>query len=175
MKQGYSQEWPQFFTATIQEWKHLLKEDKYKNIIVDALNFLVTEGNVTINGFVPIAIGMPNHLHIIWQPKGSNNLQKIQNSFIKHTSKEFKKLLKKDNSLQAFEVNAINRKYNFWQRDSLNIELFTSVVFQQKLIYIHYNPVKANLCTLPEDYPFSSALFYEKGIDHFSFIDHYLG
>ena len=93
MKQGYAQEWPQFFIATIQEWKHLLKEDKYKNIIVDALNFLVTEGNVTINGFVPIAIGMPNHLHIIWQPKGSNNLQKIQNSFIKHTSKEFKKLL----------------------------------------------------------------------------------
>ena len=118
---------------------------------------------------------MPNHLHIIWQPKGSNNLQKIQNSFIKHTSKEFKKLLEKDNSLRAFEVNAIDRKYNFWQRDSLNIELFTAAVFQQKLIYIHYNPVKANLYNLPEDYHFSSALFYEKGIDHFSFIDHYLG
>ena len=145
MEQGYSQECPQFFTATIQEWKHLLKEDKYKNIIVDALNFLVTEGNVTINGFVPVAIGMPNHLHIIWQPKGSNNLQKIQNSFIKHTSKEFKKLLKKDNSLQAFEVNAINRKYNFWQRDSLNIELFTSAVFQQKLIYMPARPARRAL------------------------------
>ena len=59
MKQEYAQEWPQFFTATIQERKHLLKEDKCKNIIVDALNFLVTEGNVTINGFVPIAIGSP--------------------------------------------------------------------------------------------------------------------
>ena len=145
MKQGYAQEWPQFFTATIQRCKHLLKEDKYKNIIVDALNFLVTEGNVTINGFVPIAIGMPNHIHIIWQPKGSNNLQKIQNSFIKHTSKEFKKLLEKDNSLQAFEVNAIDRKYNFWQRDSLNIELFISAVFQQKLIYMPARPVRRAL------------------------------
>ena len=66
MKQGYAQEWPQFFTATIHEWKHLLQEDKYKNIIVNTLKFLVTEGNVTINGFVPIAIGMPNHLHNIW-------------------------------------------------------------------------------------------------------------
>ena len=79
-----------------------------------------------------------------------------------------------DNNLQVYEVNAIDRKYNFWQRDSLNIELFTAAVFQQKLNYIHYNPVKANLCTLPEDYHFSSALFYEKGIDHFGFIDHYL-
>ena len=171
MKQQYAQEWPQFFTATIQEWKHLLKEDKYKNIITDTLKFLVTEGNVTINGFVI----MPNHMHIIWQAKANNDLQKIQNSFIKHTSKEFKKLLAIDNNLQAYEVNAIDRKYNFWQRDSLNIELFTAAVFQQKLNYIHYNPVKANLCNLPEDYHFSSALFYEKGIDHFSFIDHYLG
>jgi hypothetical protein len=40
MKQQYAQEWPQFFTATIQEWKHLLKEDKYKNIIIDSLRFL---------------------------------------------------------------------------------------------------------------------------------------
>ena len=158
MKQQYAQEWPQFFTATIQEWKHLLKEDKYKNIITDTLKFLVTEGNVTINGFVI----MPNHMHIIWQAKANNDLQKIQNSFIKHTSKEFKKLLAIDNNLQAYEVNAIDRKYNFWQRDSLNIELFTSAVFQQKLNYIHYNPVKANLCNLPEDYHFSSALFYEK-------------
>ena len=95
MKQQYAQEWPQFFTATIQKWRHLLKDDKYKNIIVDSFKFLVTEGNVTINGFVI----MPNHLHIIWQAKANNDLQKIQNSFIKHTSKEFKKLLAIDNNL----------------------------------------------------------------------------
>ena len=163
MQQQYAQEWQQFFTATIQEWKHLLKEDQYKNVIVDSLRFLVLQ-----------YCGMPNHLHIIWQAKGNNNLQKIQNSFIKHTSKEFKKLLEKDNNLQAYEVNAIDRKYNFWQRDSLNIELFTASVFHQKLTYMHNNPVKANLCNLPEDYYYSSALFYEKGIDHFGFIIHYL-
>ena len=141
MKQQYAQEWPRFFTATIQNWKHLLKDDKYKNIIVDSLKFLVKEGNVTINGFVI----MPNHLHVIWQAKGNNDLQKIQNSFIKHTSKEFKKLLAIDNNLQAYEVNAIGRKYNFWQSDSLNIELFTSAVFQQKLIYMPACPVRRAL------------------------------
>ena len=83
---------------------------------------------------------MPNHLHIIWQARANNELQKIQNSFIKHTSKAFKKLLAIDNDLQAYEVNAIDRKYNFWQRDSLDIELFTVEVFQQKLNYLHYNP-----------------------------------
>ena len=99
------------------------------------------EGNVTINDF---AI-MPNHLHIIWQARGNHNLQKIQNSFIKHTSKEFKKILEKDNNLKVYEVNAINRKYNFWQRDSLNIELFTAAVFHQKLNYMPARPVRRAL------------------------------
>ncbi len=70
MKQQYAHEWPQFFTATIQEWKHLLKEDKYKNAIVESLKFLVTKGTVTVNGFVT----MNNHIHIIWQSKGNNTL-----------------------------------------------------------------------------------------------------
>ena len=118
---------------------------------------------------------MSNHLHIILQSKGINEIQKIQNSFIKHTSKEFKKQLEKENKLKKYEVNSVDRKYNFWQRDSLNIELFNSLVFIQKLNYIHCNPVKAGLCEFPEEYYFSSALFYEKGVDHFGFIIHYLG
>jgi len=36
VKEQYAQEWPQFFTATIQEWKHLLKEEKYKLIIIES-------------------------------------------------------------------------------------------------------------------------------------------
>ena len=91
MKQQYAHEWLQFFKATIQEWKHLLKEDKYKNIIVDWIKFLVTKRQVTIYRFVI----MPNHLHIIWQAKGNNNLQEIQNSFIKTYFKRVEKTIRK--------------------------------------------------------------------------------
>jgi hypothetical protein len=31
----------QFFTATILEWKPLLKPDKYKQLVLDSLRFLV--------------------------------------------------------------------------------------------------------------------------------------
>jgi len=42
----------------------------------------------------------------------------------------------------------------------------------QKLDYIHNNPLheRWNLCTLPEDYDYSSACFYEKGLKHFKFL-----
>jgi putative transposase len=169
--QQYAQEWPQFFTATIQKWKQLLKDDSYKNIITDALKFLVQEEKVTIYAFVI----MSNHIHIIWQSKANNTIQNIQNSFIKHTSKQFKRLVELQDLASNYQVNAVDRKYNFWKRDSLNIELYSTAVFNQKLNYIHYNPVKAGICNQPEEYHYSSALCYEKGIDKFGFITHYMG
>jgi len=39
---------PQFFTATILEWKHLLKDDSNKDIIIKSIQFLKEEGSVVI-------------------------------------------------------------------------------------------------------------------------------
>ena len=58
-------EHPQFFTATILEWKKLLTPDKYKDIIIHSLTFLVNNNRMFIYGFVI----MPNHIHLIWQMK----------------------------------------------------------------------------------------------------------
>jgi putative transposase len=171
MNQPYAQEWPQFFTATIQDWKHLLKEAEYKNIIIETLQFLVVQERVTIHAFVI----MSNHLHIIWQAKGNIPLKQVQNSFIRQTAKAFKEALQKEDKLKEYEVCKVDRKYNFWKRDSLGIELFSSAVFLQKLNYIHNNPVKAGLCSVPEDYYYSSALFYQSGVDNFGFVQHYMG
>ena len=75
-------------------------------------------------------------------------LQSIQHSFLKYTAQEFKAdLLQNDSAfLQQFKLNAKDRRYQFWERNSLSIELRSSKVFNQKLEYIHYNPVKAGLC-----------------------------
>ena len=99
-------------------------------------------------------------------------LQTIQHSFLKHTAQQFKADLQQNDStlLQQFKVNAKDRRYQFWERNSLSIELRSSKVFNQKLEYIHYNPVKAGLCAFPEDYYYSSARFYATGIDDFGIL-----
>jgi hypothetical protein len=35
-------EYPHFFTATILGWKKLLKPDKYKDILIESMQFLAT-------------------------------------------------------------------------------------------------------------------------------------
>jgi len=165
----YPENWSQFFTATIQEWKHLLKDDKYKDVIINCLNFLVQNKKVKINAFVI----MSNHIHIIWQAMAGNSLNQVQTSFKKFTSKQFIKLLEADKKLDLYEVNAADRKHYFWKRNSLGVELFTAAIFHQKLDYIHSNPINAGLCNFPEEYKYSSALFYKKDIDNFGLLEHY--
>ena len=48
----FEQDHVAFFTATIFGWKHLLKPDKYKRIILDSLQFLVENGRIRLYGFV---------------------------------------------------------------------------------------------------------------------------
>ncbi len=84
-------------------------------------------------------------------------------------------LFEDDKKLDVYEVNAADSKHHFWNRNSLEVELFTREIFFQKINYIHNNPVKASLCDLPEEYKYSSALFYTNGIDNFNILEHYDG
>jgi REP element-mobilizing transposase RayT len=86
MKLTYPEYWPQYFTATIHEWKHLLSKDKHKNIIIESLQFLVVQNRIALYGFVLKS----NHVHIIWQPLFGFTPSNIQASFMKHTSKQLK-------------------------------------------------------------------------------------
>jgi REP element-mobilizing transposase RayT len=154
----YAQHWPQFYTATIYEWQHLLADNKHKDIIVDSLKFLVTQKQIQLNAFVI----MSNHIHLIWQPQSGFSPTDIQSSFMKYTAQQFKHSLTENNmdALASFKVNKYDREYQFWKREPLGIELISPAVFEQKLNYIHCNPVRAGLCINPEDYYYSSAAFY---------------
>jgi REP element-mobilizing transposase RayT len=163
--------WPQFYTATILEWKPLLKQNKYKDVVIDSLRFLVNEKRINLYAFVI----MSNHIHLIWQPLGDFTPDKIQHSLMSFTANQIKNDLQENHPqvLSHFKVEAKDRDYQFWERNSLSIDLFSEAVFIQKLDYIHWNPVKAGLCRLPEEYYYSSAKFYECGVDDFGMLTHY--
>ncbi len=164
--------YPDFFTATILEWKQLLKQEKYKEIIISSLEFLVKQKRIVVYGFVL----MNNHIHIIWQCLPNNKPKEIQLSFMKFTAQMIIKDLRNNHQevLAHFRVDNIDRKYQIWERNPLSVELRSREVLEQKLNYIHQNPVKANLCIIPEDYIFSSAAYYfSMDKNKWNFITHY--
>jgi putative transposase len=169
----FSQYHAQFFTATIFKWNHLLKEEKYKHIIIDSLRFLVKEKRVIVYAFVI----MNNHIHLVWQVQAGHKKENVQRDFLKYTGQMIKYDLEKNNLplLASFLVKAKDRQYQFWKRNALSIDLFTQDIMQQKINYIHQNPVKAGLCKFAEMYKYSSCKFYETGIDDFGFLEHIQG
>ena len=163
-----------FFTATINSWYKLLADESYKQVIIDSLTYLSNAQKISVYGFVI----MPNHIHLIWQIHELNGKETAQGSFLKYTAHTFKKMLQATNPtfLNQFAVQAHNKKYEFWQRDSLAFKLLKKETAIQKLQYIHQNPMAKHwtLSTTPEGYYYSSASFYENNTTNFSFMKHLL-
>lgn len=165
--------YPYFFTATILEWKHLLKQDKFKDVIISSLRYLSEQNKVKVFALVI----MPNHIHLIWQIIDGNSLDKIQLSFMKYTAQQFKADLVVNHPLvlEKFKVKAKDRRYQFWERNPLSIQLFSKEVLVQKLNYIHNNPYheKWNILDKNGQYYYSSEAYYKNESNEFDFLVHY--
>lgn len=167
------EDYAQFLTVTALDWKPILKAKEHKKIIIDSLNFLVKNGRIYLYAFVI----MDNHFHLIWQMRSGYEMKNVQRDFLKYTAQQIKFSLARldPKLLKEMETNGADRQYQFWQRNSLAIPLYSTNVFQQKLDYIHQNPVKAGLSNTPWDYYYSSADFYYRNGSRFDFLSHHDG
>jgi REP element-mobilizing transposase RayT len=107
---------------------------------------------------------MPNHIHILWEIIKMNGKEKPSASFHKYTSHLLTKLISDQHPklIQELEVDKKDRKHLFWKPDPLAIKIFSREMAEQKLKYIHQNPLQEHwdLAQQPEDYQYSSARFY---------------
>lgn len=86
---------------------------------------------------------MPNHLHFLATPLENVELSQIAHSVKSFTAHEANKLLK--------------RTGQFWQHEPFDRYIRNRKHFVSVVRYIENNPVKSGLCSLPEDWLFSSA------------------
>jgi REP element-mobilizing transposase RayT len=91
---------------------------------------------------------MPNHVHLLCTPSAEHTLADIMHSIKSFTSSEANKLLA--------------RKGRFWQKEYFDRYIRNARQFVRTVSYIENNPVRANLCDRPGEWPFSSASFRKK-------------
>ena len=98
----------------------------------------------------------------------------ILGDFKTHTSKTIVKTIEENSQesrkewmLWMFEraasKNSNVKKRQFWQQHNKPIELWSTDVIQQKLDYIHNNPVEAGFVQEPHCWKYSSAIDYSGG------------
>ena len=86
---------------------------------------------------------MPNHIHVLATPFENVELRDIAHSIKSYTAHEANKLL--------------NRRGQFWQREPFDRYIRNRKHFVSVIRYIENNPVKARLCSEPQQWRFSSA------------------
>jgi putative transposase len=157
-----------FWTATIHKWYCLLESTPNKVLVTNYLKELSDKKLITVYSFVI----MPNHIHLIWKQNCLNGKETPKGSLLKYTAHCFLKDLKRQGNSAKYRVNAGNKCHEIWQRDSMGIAIYTRAVAKQKLDYIHFNPLRGRWKLAKDDisYHFSSARFYETGIDEFGFL-----
>ena len=116
---------------------------------------------------------MTNHVHLIFRAS-KENPGDILRDFKTFTSKKLQNLIL-DNPQEsrkewmiwmmekAGKENSNVKKRQFWQQHNKPIELWSPEVIDQKLDYIHLNPVKAGFVNEPHEWKYSSAIDYSGG------------
>jgi putative transposase len=162
-----------FWTDTVKDWKRLLEGDTFKSIIIDSWRELVARKKIEIHAFVI----MPNHIHNIWTMLEKNGNEMPHASFNKFTAHQFLENLKTiaPGEIKYYKVDDPERKHRFWQRDALAVLMDYESKLEQKLDYIHRNPLQKHwkLAGRPQDYKWSSAAFYKSGDDEFGILTDY--
>lgn len=162
-----------FISFAVVEWLDVFTRNDYKNIVLDSLRFCQKEKGMEIFAWCI----MTNHVHLIFRSTTEQKPGLLIRDFKRFTSKEIVKSLRdnpqesrKEFLLEHFSKAAAKASnvndYQFWQHDNHPIELWSNKVIDEKVNYIHQNPVEAGLVFKGQDYLYSSAADYagEKGI-----------
>ena len=145
-----------FLTFSVHRRRKLLDHDQTKRILLGGLNAQLEKLKAKCVGFVI----MPNHVHaLVWFPQCGQ---------LVHFLHEWKRLA-------SFSIRSWYRAKapnyfaefgegdRFWQPKYYALALYSVDKIEEKLAYMHLNPVRAGLVSRAIDWKWSSARWYANG------------
>jgi len=145
-----------FVTFSCFRRRRLLDHDRAKKIVLGVLNSQLAMQSGRCVGFVI----MPDHVHaIVWFPE-PDQLSHFMKQWKQRSSVRIKPFLRQ--ALPGY-VATIDPSEPVWQPRFYDFNLFSPRKIEEKLTYMHQNPVRAGLAQHVCDWPWSSARFYDQG------------
>ena len=169
-----------FLTLTVVQWLDIFTKPEYFQIIINSLKHCQRQKNLLVHAYVI----MTNHLHLMVSTRKTGSsagrpasqpvlrpasqpvlLSDIIRDFKSWTAKKIYQQLIEDNRHYLSEIlktykSSKNKDFQLWQHDNHAITIKSEKFFNQKMDYIHNNPVKKRYVEKPEDWLYSSARNY---------------
>ena len=156
-----------FVSFAVVEWIDVFTRNEYIDILLDSLRYCQQEKGMEIYAWCV----MTNHVHLIFSSVKKEKPELLLGSFkrftsnalvaaIKENPQESRKEWLQKQFEEAGEKSSNVKHYQFWRHDNKPIELWSNKVIDEKLNYIHNNPVEKGLVFRAEDYLYISAIDY---------------
>ena len=152
-----------FMTITVVGWIDVFTRKELAAELID--HFEWNQRNKGLKLFAYVI--MPNHVHFVARREGGlmadllRDMKAYSAKCILKLVEELPNESRREWLLHMFKFHAKyqpqNKHYMFWQKGSYPVLLWSQNGVDQKINYIHMNPVVAKLVTEPEHYWMSSA------------------
>ena len=162
-----------FVSFAVVEWIDVFIRNEYKDIVIDSLHYCQKEKGMEVFAWCI----MTNHVHLIFRSIKEQKPELLLGDFKRFTGKKIVKAILAtpkesktewllEQFLKAGSKSSNVNKYQFWRHDNHPVELWSNKVIDEKIDYIHNNPLEEGLVFRAEDYLYSSAADYagEKGL-----------
>jgi len=156
-----------FVTFTVINWLDIFIRENYRNILYDGIKYCQLNKGLNIHSYCI----MSSHVHFIMSAEENFILSNIIRDLKSFTSRAIRKKLETDikESRRAWFLrmmkhagnkNERNNDFQFWQQHNHPIELNSNFILEQRMDYIHNNPVVAGLVEEAHYWSHSSAKDY---------------
>ena len=156
-----------FISFAVVCWLDVFTRNTYKDLFIESLVFCQKNKGLEIHAWCI----MSSHVHLVFRSiKGQKpelligDLKRFTSKIIVKSIQENPRESSKEFLLDFFKKEAEKssnvKNYQFWRHDNKPIELWSTKVIQEKINYIHQNPVEAGLVFKAENYMYSSAIDY---------------
>ena len=152
-----------FVTATVIEWLPIFNTAACCDVIVRSFEYCRAHKGLRIHAWVIL----DNHLHaIVSGPELANTLRDLK----RFTARALLEQIRSEgrawllNQLAYYcAAHKTASEHQVWQEGVHPQAILSDAIMEQKLDYLHNNPVKRGWVAAPEDWRYSSAHEWKKG------------
>ena len=159
-----------FVTATVVDGFDVFTRNSYKEVLLGSIRHCQRHQGLQVHAWVL----MPNHLHMIYSvDEGKEPALVLKNIKSFTALKIIDAIINNPHEsrtewmLDLFEkngkANKSNFRFQFWQHENHPVLLDSNFMLEQRMNYLHENPVRSGLVWEAWQFKYSSAIDYYKG------------
>jgi REP element-mobilizing transposase RayT len=145
-----------FFTTTVLDFARAFDRPEVKDEMVRSLLRDLNETGSKLRAFAV----MPHHIHFVATLSQEYDGRRLMNKVKRNSAKRILQMLTPMEHGKLDRQRGLNRRA-FWKASFRSLPLVSGSMLEQKVDYIHANPVRGKLCEDERTYRWCSAPFWQ--------------